>query len=89
MQSSLLPDLKIGVTLAVFSLSGNIPLFKEVLNICKIGSEITLNTCLTIEGLISSNPGLESAFKDLKADSSSSIDKICPLNKLKVPERKF
>ena len=89
MQDSLLPVLKIGVTLAIFNLSGNIPLFREVLKICKIGREISLNTCLTMEGLISSNPGLDSAFKDLKADSSSSIDKICSSNKLKLPDKKF
>ena len=62
--SSLSPDLKTGVTFAIFNASGKVPFSKERLKICSNTGSITQYTSLITLTLILSIPGLLFDSKD-------------------------
>ena len=67
------PDLKMGTTLAIFSLSGNIPVTKDKLQMWESGEAIEFRTDLTTVGFNSSQPAALSLKLDMILSTSSSV----------------
>ena len=75
----LFPFLRIGVTRAIFSLSGKIPFAKEILKICFRMTNISSDTPLTTSADISSYPELLFVLRLPNAFSSSKSVRLMAL----------
>ena len=79
------PDLKAGVTRAIFIFSGKVPLLRDKLKMHFHGTNKESKFCFTMSQFISSKPGSLPPFKDKNTVFISSSDKVISSKELSDP----